>query len=146
MTFRLEHWSKPWSHTDVLTVKCLGGMILPADRGRATAGQYRKKMKGLVSDINTYKPLKKDLNQVYKTRLVNIMKQERIITDKLYLTFNNRTLKNLLNCTEPPKYTRSTSLSAPLCLAVAVLQHVNERLFSPPGWATQYTVGSSSSC
>ncbi|KAI0228411.1 hypothetical protein LSAT2_021120 [Lamellibrachia satsuma] len=65
--------------------------ILPADKGRATvimkATDYDAKIAGLLGDETTYKKLERDPTKVYKSKLVNTMKEwKRIktISDALY--------------------------------------------------------------
>ena len=65
--------------------------ILPADKGRATvimkAIDYDAKIAGLLVDDTTYKKLERDPTKVYKSKLVNTMKEwkrTKTITDALY--------------------------------------------------------------
>ena len=53
--------------------------IPPADNGRATvimnATEYDNNIPGLLADVTTYEKLKKDYTRVYKSKLVNTMKE-----------------------------------------------------------------------
>ena len=65
--------------------------ILSADKGRATmimkAMGYDAKIAGLLGDDTTYKKLERDPTKVYKSKLVNTMKEwkrTKTISDALY--------------------------------------------------------------
>ena len=65
--------------------------ILPADKGKATvimkATEYDTKIAGLFGDDTNYKKLERDPTKVYKSKLVNIMKEwkrTKTISDALY--------------------------------------------------------------
>ena len=65
--------------------------IIGADKGRATvimnSKDYKDKVRALLSDQNTYEPLKKDPTNMYKTKLIALLrkwKNEKTISDKLY--------------------------------------------------------------
>ena len=53
-------------------------MILPADKGRATVilntADYKTKCQDLLKDERTYKQLKKDPTNIYRTKLINLLK------------------------------------------------------------------------
>jgi predicted GIY-YIG superfamily endonuclease len=66
-------------------------MILGADKGRATVVMntvdYKRKVQSLLEDKDTYEKLKKDPTNIYKNRLISILrewKNKRSITDNLY--------------------------------------------------------------
>ena len=66
-------------------------MILGADKGRATVvlntKDYKDKVMKLLKDTNTYEVLKKDPTNLFKTRLINILrewKSNKTISDQLY--------------------------------------------------------------
>ncbi len=52
--------------------------VLPADKGKATvvidSKEYESKLNNLLKDEKVYEILKKDPTSMYKTRLVNILK------------------------------------------------------------------------
>ena len=54
-------------------------MILPADKGRATVilntADYKTKCQDLLNDKRTYKQLKKDPTNMYRTKLINLLKE-----------------------------------------------------------------------
>ncbi len=53
--------------------------MLPADKGRATVilntTEYKTKCQDLLNDIITYKQLKKDPTNSYRTKLINLLKE-----------------------------------------------------------------------
>ena len=66
-------------------------MILGADKGRATVimntKDYKNKIEDLLKDENTYEALKKDPTNIYKSKLINILRDWRNnkrISDTLY--------------------------------------------------------------
>jgi hypothetical protein len=54
-------------------------MVLPADKGRATVimdkSEYEEKMRRMLSDKDTYEPLKRDPTKKYKAELIKILNQ-----------------------------------------------------------------------
>ena len=69
--------------------------ILPADKGRATVimkvTDYDAKIAGLLVDDTTYKKLERDPTKVYKSKLVNTLKEwkrTKTISDALYYRIN----------------------------------------------------------
>jgi hypothetical protein len=66
-------------------------LILPADKGRTTVildkEEYDDKLQTLLSDSDTYAPLKKDPTTKYKNKLLKLLRQwdeDRIISKDLY--------------------------------------------------------------
>ena len=79
-------------------------MILPADKGRATVilntADYKTKCQDLLNDKRTYKQLKKDTTNSYRTKLINLLKELKnsgAITQEQYY-------KVYPTATEPPKF------------------------------------------
>ncbi len=79
-------------------------MILPADKSRATVilntADYKTKCQDLLNDKRTYKQLKKDPTNSYRTKLINLLKELKnsgAITQEQYY-------KVYPTATEPPKF------------------------------------------
>ena len=90
-------------------------MILPADNGRATVilntADYKTKCQDLVNDKRTYKQLKKDPTNSYRTKLINLLKELKnsgAITQEQYY-------KVYPTATEPPKFYGLPKVHKPPC-------------------------------
>ena len=90
-------------------------MILPADNGRATVilntADYKTKCQDLLNDERTYKQLKKDPTNIYRMKLINVLKEMKnsgAITQEQYY-------KVYPTATEPPKFYGLPKVHKPPC-------------------------------
>ena len=90
-------------------------MILPADKGRATVilntADYKTKCQDLLKDERTYKQPKKDPTNIYRTKLINLLKELKnsgAITQGQYY-------KVYPTATEPPKLYGLPKVHKPPC-------------------------------
>ena len=90
-------------------------MILSADKGRATVilntADYKTKCQDLLNDKRTYKQLKKDPTNSYRTKLINLLKELKnsgAITQEQYY-------KVYPTATEPPKFYDLPKVHKPPC-------------------------------
>ena len=90
-------------------------MILPADKGRATlilnTADYNTNCQDLLNDKITYKQLKKDPTNSYRTKLINLLKELKnsgAITQEQYY-------KVYPTATEPPNFYGLPKMHKPPC-------------------------------